>query len=94
MSEDLFGAAPEYNTAPVPGAPRKRREPKPNGYGGIPGTGPEGKACRDCKHLVRRTPGYRTFLKCGLNRANWTGGRASDIHAKAPACSRFEARPA
>jgi len=56
------------------------------GYAMPPGTGPEGKTCGDCRHIVRT----RRYRKCGLNRARWTGGPKTDILARARACLRFE----
>lgn len=68
----------------------KRREPVPAGYAAIPGTGPEGETCKTCKHLFRNRMA-RTYLKCGLMRAYWTGGGKSDVRARSPACKRWEA---
>lgn len=53
--------------------------------------GPEGKTCKSCKHAVRREGGNSTFFKCLLNRARWTGGLATDIRLKDPACGLYEA---
>jgi hypothetical protein len=33
----------------------------------------------------------KTYLKCELMKAYWTGGAGSDIKARAPACRRWEA---
>lgn len=62
---------------------------EPRGYGGIPGTGPEGRQCRHCAHYCQIQLAKR-YPKCALTRATWTGGRATDILARSPACSRFE----
>lgn len=67
----------------------KRRDPEPKGYAALPGTGPQGEACKTCKHLYRRQFA-RTYLKCALMRAYWTDGHGSDIKAKAPACRHWE----
>lgn len=91
MSVDLFGDAPAFNTAAIPGAPRKRREATPNGYAGIPGTGPHGKCCRHCEHYTHKGGVSGSYPKCAKNRVRWTSGRATDIKASAPACSYFEA---
>jgi hypothetical protein len=56
-------------------------------YAALPGTGPEGETCGSCKHIFR-VPRYR---KCGLCRSKWTGGPGTDIKARAPACSKWEA---
>lgn len=70
-----------------------RRKPTvKNGYAAQPGTGPEGKTCRDCKHKLRLGNfGGKSYLKCDLRRATWTGGEGTDILARTPACSKFEA---
>ena len=60
-----------------------------NGYEAPPGTGPEGETCGTCRH--KRTCGK--FIKCELRRATWTSGPGTDILARTPACSKWEARP-
>jgi hypothetical protein len=60
-------------------------------YADAPGTGPQGETCRSCRHLCRVNLG-NTYLKCGLTRQWWTGGGATDIKARAPACSKWEAK--
>lgn len=57
-----------------------------------PGTGPEGKTCRDCAHYCLVQPGANTFRKCGLMEHAWTHGPGTDIHARDPACRYFEER--
>ncbi len=54
----------------------------------ILGKGPEGKRCSDCVHLVVRRQS-KTYFKCGLS--NITRGRATDIGARDPSCSKFKA---
>lgn len=68
---------------------RKARDPQPSGYAAVPGTGPAGETCKTCRHIVRRHYA-KTYIKCGLMRRHWTGGIATDIRAKAPACRRWE----
>ena len=63
----------------------KRKDPEPAGYAAPPGTGPEGETCASCRHYVRREFA-KTYLKCGLNAAKWTGGRKTDVLARSPAC--------
>jgi len=70
--------------------PRGKHYVEPRGYAALPGTGPDGKTCRDCAHYAHRESVAGSYPKCGLNRGKWTGGRGSDILAKAPACSKFE----
>ncbi|SDH94005.1 hypothetical protein SAMN05421742_1282 [Roseospirillum parvum] len=79
---DLFGAPPQ----PL----RGRHYVRPRGYAGTPGRGPAGAACRTCRHLAR-VECAKTYLKCGLARERWTGGRASDVLAGSPACQFWEA---
>lgn len=67
----------------------KRREPVPAGYAALPGTGPEGETCKTCKNMVRVTFA-KTYRKCGLMRAQWTGGGKTDVRARSPACKRWE----
>lgn len=67
------------------GKPARRKDPTPAGYAARPGSGPEGETCSTCRHYVRREFA-KTYLKCGLNSANWTGGRKSDVLARSPAC--------
>lgn len=88
---DLFGEEIKPRELPVqPGAVKKRKPTKPNGYAGIPGSGPEGKTCRTCKNCVR-TGNRGKFLKCLLLKHAWTHGPGTDIKARTPACSKFEA---
>ena len=60
-------------------------------YAAQPGTGPESETCGTCAHLVRKQMA-KTYLKCGLCKAQWTGGGGTDIKARSPACSKWEAR--
>lgn len=61
----------------------------PKGYAGTPGKGPDGQTCGTCLHLVRRRYS-RSYLKCGLMRAIWTGGGGSDVRFRSPACDKWE----
>lgn len=72
--------------------PRGKHYVEPRGYYGQPGTGPAGKRCWDCKFYTV-VEMAKTYPKCGKNRANWTGGRRSDILARSPACQHFEEQP-
>ena len=67
---------------------KKRTDAIPRGYAAPPGSGPQGETCKTCEHIYRNRMS-KTYLKCSLNRANWSGGRGSDIKASAPACSRW-----
>ena len=66
-----------------------RKTTQPKGYAAPPGTGPEGETCKSCRYIYRNEMS-KTYLKCELNRANWTGGPGSDIRASAPACRKWE----
>lgn len=68
---------------------RLRGDPAPHGHAYHPGTGPAGETCGSCKHLYRNRMA-KTYLKCELARAIWTGGRASDVRARDPACKKWE----
>lgn len=69
---------------------KKGRKPTPKrGYAAPPGTGPAGETCKTCRHLRRRDMA-KTYLKCALMEAVWTGGPGTDILAKAPACRRWD----
>lgn len=74
--------------------PKQRRKPTvKRGYAAQPGTGPEGKTCRDCQHKVTCGAGHtKSWIKCALRKATWTGGEGTDILARSPACSCFVER--
>ncbi|MDP3740324.1 MAG: hypothetical protein Q8R02_23255 [Hyphomonadaceae bacterium] len=59
-------------------------------YADHPGTGPAGETCGSCKNLYRKHMG-KTYLKCSLTEKFWTGGGGTDIKARSPACSKWEA---
>lgn len=101
MSTDLFGfeAGESDDALQIPkriplvltaAAPRGKHYVEPRGYAARPGTGPADKQCRQCRHYTHKGNVAGNYPKCGANRARWTGGRGSDILAKAPACSKFE----
>lgn len=77
---DLFGNEITNN------APLQRRKV----HAAMPGTGPNGKTCRGCKHYYRAHYHDKTWLKCNLMREHWTHGPGSDIKASDPACRMFE----
>lgn len=66
-----------------------RAKTKPRGHAAMPGTGPAGLTCKDCKH-IHRNQQAKVYLKCGLMQRYWTGGTATDIRAGDAACSRWE----
>jgi hypothetical protein len=64
---------------------------KKRGHIAPPGTGPEGETCGSCLHLYRNVMA-KTYLKCELNRAKWTGGGGTDVRARDPACRQWQAK--
>lgn len=76
------------------GRPMVKRKPtEPRGYAAAPGSGPEGKTCRDCKHKhTMSNTGAKSWIKCDLMHSAWTHGPGTDIRAGSPACRRFEAK--
>ena len=94
MSEDQLPLLSEFAMTPAERRrmqiQAKRSSPVPRGHVRPPGTGPKGETCKTCKHLYRNRQA-KTYLKCGLARARWTGGGATDIRAGDPACERWEA---
>lgn len=80
---DLLG---QLMAAPLTKARKSKRNPtKPRGYFYHPGSGPAGETCGSCQHIFRNRLA-KTYLKCSLNSAKWTGGPGSDIRARSPAC--------
>lgn len=90
---NLFGEPVSIPEASIPttGAPKKRKETRPQGYAARPGSGPAGETCKSCRHL-ERVHYAKTYRKCGLNKANWTHGPGSDVLAGSPACQLWEAK--
>lgn len=62
---------------------------KKRGHAARPGTGPECETCGSCAHYTLRQMS-KTYRKCALTKATWTGGAGSDIRAGDPACSKWE----
>ena len=58
------------------------------GYAAPPGSGPDGETCGSCKHHVVRQFA-KNYHKCGLT--NYTGGAATDIRVRSPACKMWQA---
>jgi hypothetical protein len=72
--------------------PPRRKPTVKNGYAAVPGTGPEGETCKTCKYKVSCGHyGGKHYLKCELRKATWTNGEGTDILARSPACSKWEA---
>lgn len=91
--KDMFGneiSVAKARALLAKGSKRGRSVVLPRGGADRPGTGPEGETCKSCKHIYRNQQA-KTYLKCGLMRAYWTGGPKTDIRASWPACSKWEA---
>lgn len=87
-TDDLF----HLDRVLVPAERKKlnaRPKVKKSGHAWRPGTGPEGETCKTCQHLVRKQMA-KTYLKCGLMRAHWTGGSGTDVRAGDPACREWQ----
>ncbi|MBU9174024.1 hypothetical protein [Burkholderia gladioli] len=56
-----------------------------DGYAATPGTGPKDQTCQSCAHAER----FGRYAKCKLMRHAWTGGTATDIALRSPACGRW-----
>lgn len=74
-----------------PSALRSARIPQ-RGHAARPGTGPEGETCGSCAHYTLRRMS-KTYRKCILMKAKWTGGAGTDIRAGDPACSKWDKAP-
>ena len=90
MSVDLFGL--DRCLTPAERRKTKRPGPVPRGHAWAPGTGPAGETCGSCKFLYHKRMG-KTYLKCALVEAQWTGGGATDVRARDAACREWEAKP-
>ena len=66
---------------------------KKRGHAAPPGTGPAGETCKSCAHLTRKRMS-KTYLKCGLMSAHWTGGGGTDVRASDAACKHWVAHVA
>jgi len=91
MMRDMFGNEVTVAEARAMLAKKGRRPTQKRGGADKPGTGPQGETCKTCRHIYRNEMA-KTYLKCGLMRAVWTGGPATDIKASWPACSKWEPR--
>lgn len=82
--------APELFTLP----PQSKRSAgayfRSKAYAAAPGTGPDGETCGTCAHSGWRGNVAGRYLKCGLMRATWSGGKGSDVKVRSPACSKWE----
>lgn len=64
---------------------------KMRGHADRPGTGPDGETCGSCSSLYRNQMA-KTYLKCLLTRAKWTGGGGTDVRLRDAACSKWTAK--
>ena len=69
---------------------KAKTKPTKRGYAAPPGTGPQGETCGTCRHIYRNRMA-KTYLKCELMKAVWTGGPGTDILSRAPACREWSA---
>lgn len=92
--KDLFGVEvpAEEGWAGKKHPKKGRGSTKPRGYAAKPGTGPEGETCGSCRYKYAKELA-KTYLKCLLNYAAWTGGGKTDIRASAPACAKWKELP-
>lgn len=95
QDKDLFGEpVPEnFHRASGIGPKGGKHYCKPRGHAAPSGSGPQEETCRNCEHRIIFVSGSgrKTWSKCNLARAIWTGGRATDIRASDPACRLWEA---
>lgn len=82
LIHDLFGEVP-------PSPPKVSNAGQAHGYAASPGTGPKGETCGSCAHLYRKRMG-KTYLKCDLMAAIWTGGHGTDVLSRSSACMKWE----
>lgn len=87
--KDMFGNEITVAQARAMLAKKGRRPAQPKGYAAPPGSGPDGETCKTCRHIYRNRMA-KTYLKCSLMQAAWTGGPGTDIRASAPACRKWE----
>lgn len=81
--------ADQFDLMTLPASALKaRRLSKKHGHAAIPGTGPDGETCGSCAHLFRNQMA-RTYLKCLLMRAHWTGGYGTDVRSRDAACRQW-----
>ena len=87
--KDLFGNEITTEQAREIEHKGKRKPTQPKGNAAPIGSGPDGETCKTCKHAYFHR-GSKRYYKCDLVRA--TGGPATDIRLKWPACARWEAK--
>lgn len=90
--KDLFGNPVTEEQVRAMKKKKGRGSTQPRGYAAKPGTGPEGETCGSCRYKYARDLA-KTYLKCLLTYAAWTGGGKTDIRASAPACAKWTALP-
>ena len=66
--------------------------PKVRGHAAMPGTGPKDQTCGSCGSMMRKTSAAKTYTKCSRTQSKWTGGAATDVRLKDPACSKWTRR--
>ena len=69
---------------------RVRTIKRPDAYASPPGSGPDGKTCRTCEHILRASAGNARVSKCQL--VDPHGGAATDINMHTKACRQYQER--
>lgn len=69
--------------------PKRKSNNRPNGYAGVPGTGPGGETCKTCEFCAAVDYHDKRYYKC-KKRLKWTHGLGTDILLKSPACQFWE----
>lgn len=68
-----------------------RKRVKMRGHAAMPGTGPEGETCGSCAfYFVKRMA--KTYRKCLLKKAAWTGGGGTDVRKRDAACAKWSVK--
>jgi hypothetical protein len=71
-------------------SPRRTRPDRAHPY--APGSGPKGQTCGTCAKCVCRQFRHKRYYKCHVLMKTWTGGAATDIKLRDPACRSWEPR--
>ena len=78
--KDLFGNTPEKL--------EDRYKGRHGAHPARPGTGPEGRICKDCRYCKKLEYHTRTYYKCEM--VVWTHGLGTDLRLKDEACGWFK----
>lgn len=88
--KDLFGEEIIEPIGKLAGVTDKYKYRKARGWAAPPGSGPEGKTCKDCEHsyLHHTSAARKNWYKCALVKP--THGAATDLRLKWAACRLFK----